>query len=204
MTLNTFPSTPSASWPVVKSPNWYTSLQRPVSGRELRSPNYGIPIYTFTLKWELLRDKWDVRMIINSPYDELRTIWAFFNQQWGSAIPFNFYDPSDNTTRANPSVPQVFNFATGDGATDTFQMVSPILAPVIPITVNSVVPTISHTIDSDTGIITFASAPGLGAFVGADFTYNYKLRFGEDKLQAENFLYQLWQMNQVKLTSVAY
>lgn len=211
MTLNTFPNVITQGWSVMKSPNWATRMQRSVSGRELRVSDYVNPIYTFTLTYEVLRDRWDVR---DGPghgpayrqfgtiiYDELRTIWNFFIQQQGSAIPFQFYDPTDNTTRTDPAVPNQIYFATGDGMTTSFQLVSPLRAPVIPIAVGPMTPP-GPALDVDTGVVTYGTAPGAGVAMTVDMTYNYKVRFATDALEAENFMYQLWAMKQLKLVSV--
>lgn len=214
MTLNTFPTTTFPGWSLFKAPNWATRVQRAVSGRELRVSDYVLPTYTFTLTWEILRDRWDMRAGANvgdaffppggTPYDELRTIWYFFNGQLGAAVPFQFNDWTDNTTRAVAATPQVAQFATGDGVTTTFQMASALQAPVIPITINSVAPAISYSVDADTGLITFTTPPGNGVAITADMTYNYKVRFAADGADGEYFLYQLWRMRQLKMVSVLY
>ncbi len=214
MALNTFPTTNTIAWSVTKSPNLATRIQRSVSGRELRVADYVLPIYTFTLTYEVLRDRWDIRNGANrgpayptpiaTPLDELRAIWNFYLQQSGPLTPFKYHDPSDNTTRAVAASPQVSNFAVGDGTTTVFQMASPLLAPVIPTVVASITPAGLTSIDLDTGLITFVTAPGVGVSVGADMQYDYKVRFATDGLEAENFYYQLWQMKQLKLVSVLY
>lgn len=215
MASNIFPTTPNLSWSVIKAPNWATRMQRAVPGRELRTNDYVLPFYTFTLTYEVIRDPWDQRMGYgtgpafkppsgSAPLDELRSILEFFNQQWGASIPFQFFDYSDNTTRADSSLPQSVYFGTGDGTTVTFQPASELMAPVFPTVVNSVTPALSYTIDPDTGLITFASAPGMGSAVGADMTYNYRVRFAKDLLEAENFAWQFWQMKSLQLVSVPY
>lgn len=216
MTLNLFPTTVTISWDVEKSPNWSTRMQRAVSGREIRTSDYVIPIYTYTLKWEFMRDKWNLQgtppqygrayPTIATPYDELRQVWNFFNTQQGANIPFRFLDPSDNNTRPPNALatPASSTFAIGDGTTTTFQMASPLLAPAIPNVIISVTPAVSYTIDPDTGLITFSSAPANGVSIGADFSYYMKLRFAEDQASATNFLYQLWSLKALKLVSVLF
>jgi uncharacterized protein (TIGR02217 family) len=210
MTLNTFPNTLTLAWSMMKSPNWSTRTQRAVSGRELRVSDFTFPLYKLTLTYEILRDRWDVRggTIGNAypvgltPRDELRQIWNFYNQQMGPAIPFLYHDPTDNTSRAVLGVAQVFNFATGDGITTKFQITSPLLAPVIPDAIISVVPAGSTAVDFDTGIVTFAAPPAAGVPVGMDMTFNYRVRFASDSSEAEEFMYQLWQMKKLELVSV--
>jgi len=212
MALNIFPNTITLGWSVMKSPNWATRMQRSVSGRELRVNDYVLPVFTFTLTYEVLRDRWDVRdgpnrghayADVTTPRDELRQIWNFFNQQKGAAVPFQFFDPTDNTTRTDPATARSITFASADGVTRSFQMASELLAPVIPNVVNSLTPS-GGSINYDTGVITFSDPPGAGTPIGADMTYRYKVRFGTDNLEAENFMYQLWSMKQLKFTSVLY
>lgn len=216
MSLNTFPTTRGLAWSVLKAPNWGTRIQRAISGRTLRVTDYFYPLYTFTLHWDVLLDRWDVRMGAGvgpayppgvSPYDELRQIWNFYNQQLGPAVPFLYYDPDDNTTRAVAATPQVAQFGVGDGITQTFQLLSAIGAPVVPNVINSIniagTPTAGYTFDSNTGRLTFTSAPTSGDALTADFTYYYIVNFAEDSLSAENFAFQFWSMHQLKLESAS-
>lgn len=204
MALNIFPTT-NAAWPVEKSASWATRVQRSISGREVSLADYFIPLYNFTLTWEVLRDKWDTRGVGGTTLDEWRAILNFYNGQQGPNIPFAFFDVTDNTTRADPSTPQVFNFAVGDGTTQQFVLTTSLFAPAVPGVVNSVnlngSPTSAYTIDSNSGRITFTSAPGAGVFVGWDATYYYRVRFSTDNLVALNFLYQRWSIRQLKFVS---
>jgi hypothetical protein len=71
-----FPSLPGLAWSVTKAPRFATRIQRAVSGRELRILDQPYPIWTWTLSYSLLRDKWDARGPggLGAGYDELRTI----------------------------------------------------------------------------------------------------------------------------------
>lgn len=208
--LNVFPPATRISWSVHKTPNWATRMQRSVVGRELTISDYAFPLYSLTLNWEVLRDYWDRRgpILGNTVLDELRQIWNFYNQQLGPAIPFAYFDVTDNTTRPPGAGPTNFIFARGDGMTTEFQALSRLLAPVVPNVITSVNVggsfTGAYSIDGATGIITFASPPGDGFTIGWDATYFYRVRFNTDGLEAENFAYQFWQMKQMKLISKAY
>ena len=59
-----------------------------------------------------------------------------------------------------------------------------------------------YTVDADTGLVTFLTPPPAGQTVTADFTYWFRARFADDTADFENFMYQLWQLKQVKLQSV--
>ena len=198
--LNVFPVSSMISWPVTKTPNWATRIQRSVSGKELRSSDYVLPLWNFIIRWEVLRDRWDVRMGTGRLQDELRAVWDFFNNQVGADLPFAYYDVSDNTTRFNPVTPNTITFAIGDGVNSSFQMASALLAPVVPLAIVSATPAGPYVLNTYTGEITFSSPPGLGVSIGADFSYYYRLRF-DDSLSAENFAYQFWEMKQLTMVS---
>ena len=50
--------------------------------------------------------------------------------------------------------------------------------------------------------MTFTTPPAAGHVIAADFTYRFRVRFAEDSAEFENFMYQLWQLKQIKLQSV--
>ena len=212
MALANFPNTPTLAWSVNKALNFGTRMQRSISGVEIRIQDYIFPLCTFDLTYEVLRDPWDQRAGFgvgpafyqkpSTPYNELRDIQNFYVRQMGPTTPFLFNDPTDNTTRINPSIAQTFYFATGDGVSQTFQIVSPLYVPVMPVTLNFVDPVAAYVIDYDKGTISFAIPPADAYPIGIDFTYSYIVRFSDDSLAATNFLYQLWNLRKLSLTSV--
>ena len=94
-----FPTLPGLGWSVTKTPRFAGRIQNAISGRELRVLDQVNPIWTWTLTYSLLRDKWDARAATGPGigYDELRTLAGFFLQQQGTFRPFLFDDPTDNT-----------------------------------------------------------------------------------------------------------
>ena len=56
-----FPSLPGLGWSVSKAPKFATRTQKAISGRELRVVDQLYPVWTFTLKYEFLRDEHDTR-----------------------------------------------------------------------------------------------------------------------------------------------
>ncbi len=206
-----FPALPGLGWSVTKTPRFSARIQHAVSGRELRVLDQPYPIWTWTLTYALLRDKWDTRGGSgpgSGPgvgYDELRTIAGFFLQRQGAFQHFLFDDPTDDTVAG-----QVI--ATGNSAATVFQLVrgmggfaEPVTAPnaVGAIHFNGVVQNpAGYAVDAETGLVTFAAAPPAGQIITADFTYRFRVRFADDTLEFENFMYQLWQLKQVKLQSV--
>jgi uncharacterized protein (TIGR02217 family) len=204
-----FPSLPGLAWSVTKQPRFATRIQRAVSGRELRALDQPNPIWTWTLTYSLLRDEWDVRGGTGpgSGYDELRILMGFFLEQQGAYAAFLFEDPSDNSLTG-----QVLG--TGDGSTAAFQLVramgetlpgggfaEPVTAPNVYLNGVRQSPT-GYSVDSASGLVTFAVPPPAGQAISSDFTYYFRVRFSDDTAEFENFMYQLWSLRQVKLQSV--
>src|SRR5439155_203318 len=105
-------------------------IQRAVNGREWRALDQPNPIWSWTLTYPLLRDKWDSRSGgLGTGYDELRTLAGFFLQQQGAFQPFLFDDPTDHAATAQ-------FLGTGDSNATVYQLVrnmggfaEPITAP---------------------------------------------------------------------------
>jgi uncharacterized protein (TIGR02217 family) len=201
-----FPSLPGLAWSVTKAPRFATRIQRAVSGRELRILDQPYPIWTWTLAYSLLRDKWDARGSggLGAGYDELRTIAGFFLQQQGAFQPFLFDDPTDGTVTGQA-------IGTGNSSTSVFQLVrsmggcaEPMAAPntVSAVYFNGVLQSpAGYAVDINTGLVTFTAPPPAGQSITADFTYRFRVRFADDTAEFENFMYQLWQLKQIKLQS---
>lgn len=202
-----FPVLPGLGWSVTKAPRFATRIQRAVSGRELRVLDQPYPVWTWTLTYTLLRDQWETRGPTGPGigYDELRTLAGFFLQQQGAFAPFLFDDPADNSITG-----QVIG--TGDASASAFQLVRTMGGFAEPVTAPNVVGAVycngilqdpaAYSVDAGTGLVTFATPPPAGQVITADFTYRFRVRFADDTAEFENFMYQLWQLKQVKLQSV--
>ena len=59
-----------------------------------------------------------------------------------------------------------------------------------------------YAVDAESGLVSFATPPPAGQVITADFTYRFRVRFSDDTAEFENFMYQLWQLKQIKLQSV--
>ena len=201
-----FPALPGLGWSVRKTPRFATRIQRAVSGRELRVLDQPNPIWSWTLTYEILRDKNDLRAATGpgAGYDELRTLMGFFLQQQGAFQPFLYDDPTDDQVAAQA-------LGTGNGSATAFQLVRAMAGFAEPVTAPNVVSAIyfngirqsssGYSIDGNTGLVSFVSPPPAGQLVAADFTYYFRVRFGDDSADFENFLYQLWSLKQVKFQS---
>lgn len=198
-----FPSLPGLAFSVFKEPQFKTRVQKGVSGRELRLSFQPVPTWLFKLKFNFLRDKSDQRQPNwGTTFNELRTLMGFFLQEQGSLTPFYFDDPTDDEVVGQA-------IGTGDGTTTQYQLVrtmgnfnEPIVAinAIQNVYLNGVATAAYSYLGN--GIINFSAAPGNGVGITADFTYYFLVRFADDTYSFEYFLYQLWQLQELKLQSV--
>jgi len=200
-----FPALPGLSWGVTKTPTFQTRIQRAVSGRELRALDYPYPLWQFALIYDFLRDD------LEAGYDELRTLLGFFMLCQGAFGTFLFQDPSDYRATGQ-------QIGVGDASTTVFQLqraigtilpgggfLEPIVAPevVSAVYLNGVVQDpVTYSVDPDTGLMTFSTAPSAALIITADFTYYFRCRFIDDKYDFENFSYRLWQLKKLTFISV--
>lgn len=209
MTEPIFPALPGLGWSVVKAPRFATRTQHAISGRELRVLDQPYPIWTWTLTYSLLRDPNDLRggNGLGTGYDELRTLMGFWLSRQGAFNTFLFDDPTDWIVADQP-------IGTGDGSTIAFQLgrtvggygfFEPMTAPrtVLVVRDNGItVAAINYTVDYDAGILTLTAPPASGHAISVDFSYWFRCRFADDTAEFENFMFQLWQLKQIKLQSV--
>jgi uncharacterized protein (TIGR02217 family) len=200
-----FPTLPGLAWSVTKTPTFQTRIQRAASGRELRALDYPYPLWQFALVFDFLRDN------PTAGYDELRSLMGFFMLCQGAFGTFLFQDPSDFQVTGQ-------QIGTGNASTSVFQLqramgttlpnggfFEPITAPnaVGAIYLNGITQNpASYSVDSNTGLVTFNTAPGGGLIITADFTYYFRCRFIEDRYDFENFMYRLWQLKKLTFISV--
>jgi uncharacterized protein (TIGR02217 family) len=207
VTESVFPVLPGQGWSVIKTPSFAVRKQTSVSGRELRLLDQVYPIWTWTLTFEFLRDKNDTRggLALGAGFDELRSAAGLYLACQGSFGTFLFDDPTDNAT-ANQLI------GTGNGSTTDFQLVrtfgafvEPVYAPHVVSAIYDngvIVNPVNYTVSTTTGIVTFTSAPANTHVITGNFTYYFRCRFSDDRVDFENFLYQLWTLKQLKFQSV--
>jgi uncharacterized protein (TIGR02217 family) len=203
--IGVFPSLPGLAWSVTKTPTFQTRIQRAVSGRELRALDYPYPLWQFTLVFDLLRDN------PAAGYDELRTLMGFFMLCQGAFGTFLFRDPSDDQVTGQ-------QIGVGNASATVFQLqramgstlpgggfLEPILAPNLVSTVyldGITQSPASYSVDPNTGLLTFATAPGSGLVITADYSYYFRCRFVDDSYAFENFMFRLWQLKKLTFISV--
>jgi uncharacterized protein (TIGR02217 family) len=200
-----FPALAGLAWSVTKTPTFQTRIQRAVSGREARALDYPYPLWQFALVYDFLRDD------PTAGFDELRTLLGFFMLCQGAFGTFLFQDPSDcrvtgqqigigNASRAVFQLQRAMGTSLPSGG-----FLEPIVAPnlVSAIYFDGITQDpASYSVDSETGLVTFATAPGSGLIITADFTYYFRCRFVDDKYDFENFMYRLWQLKKLTFISV--
>jgi uncharacterized protein (TIGR02217 family) len=144
-------------------------------------------------------------------YDELRTLVGFFMLCREAFGTFLFEDPSDcrvvgqQIGVGNASI-SVFQLQRAMGAAlPEGGFLEPIVAPrvVSAIYLNGIIQNPStYSVDPDSGLVAFGTAPASGLIVSADFTYYFRCRFIDDKYDFENFMHRLWQLKKLTFISV--
>jgi hypothetical protein len=204
---NVFPILPGLSFSSFKAPMFKTRVQRGISGRTLRVSFQPVPTWSFKLKFDILRDKWPNQQPgwTGTLQDELRTLMGFFLGQQGSLIPFLYQDPTDYFITGQ-------QLGNGNGSLTTYQLIrtmydfnEPIIAPnaVTAVYINGTPQsTATWSVNASNGVITFTSPPANETVITADFSYYFLCAFSEDTYSFEYFMYQLWQLGEMKFESV--
>lgn len=191
MSPRLFPALPGLTYPVKKTPNWNTDVQRSISGRVTTLPRWSYPIYSIEVGYEFLRT--------DSPWREYQDLVAFFNLAQGQANVFRFNDPDDNTATAQ-------GIGAGDGTTVAFQLVraiggslyswsDPVFWPTAAaIYLDGVLQVLGtdYTM-TDTGLVTFTTPPSNGLPVTWTGTFDWLCRFADDSSTFEQFAYNLFE-----------
>lgn len=196
MSSAVWPTLPGLEWSVMKTPSFATNVKTAASGKEVRTSMWSYPVWTLEMSYEFLRD---------DATAELTTIVGFFLQRLGQGDDFNFLDPEDNTA-VNVQV------GIGDGTNRFFQLaksyagfVEPVFrvngTPVVKVNGVTKATPADYTIDSE-GLITFATAPTNTHPVTWSGGYYYRVRFQEDSMELEKFLYKLWRLKKVTLRTI--
>lgn len=184
-----FPTLAGLTWDTVKTPTFNTLVQTAVDGSELRCSYQSTPVWEFQLSYDLLRD--------DTIFNELKTLGGFFLNRHGKFDSFLFLDDDDSSA-------QYQVFGTGDGSTTEFQLirsfgnfteqVSNIQAGPS-VYANAVV---ANATVGSTGLVTFNSAPAVGANLAWIGRYYYRCRFKEDAVDFNQFMRRLWEAKTVE------
>jgi len=157
--------------------------------------------------WAHSRRRYDAGVAMSS-LDDLEVVIAFFEARRGQLFGFRWKDwadyksglPSAEVTAADQSL------GFGDGSQVSFQLTKtyssgtssytrPIRKPVsgsILVAVDGVPQAegTDFTLDSTTGMVTFATAPGNGIAISAGYEFDVAVRFDTDQIQASVATFQ--------------
>jgi len=148
--------------------------------------------------WSQARRRYDARTGVVTANDA-SILLAFFQARAGRARGFRLKDWADFTSaRDGKSVPQVSDqlIGVGDGTRKIFQLVKAygsggvsvmreIKKPVtgsVRVAVNGTEYMTGWSVDTSTGVVTFAQAQAVGAQVTAGFAFDVPVRFDTDRL----------------------
>jgi len=147
--------------------------------------------------WAGSRRRYDVGSGVKT-LDDLHAMVAFFEARMGRLHAFRFKDFADFKSCAPGAgvAPADQAIATGDGTTKSFQLVKTyssgpsswtrvIKKPVagsVRVALAGVEQTSGWSVDATTGLVTFTTAPALGAAIAAGFEFDVPVRFDTDSL----------------------
>jgi len=136
---------------------------------------------------------------------------GFFMRCQGAFGTFLFCDPSDDRVTGQ-------QIGTGNASTTVFQLqramgsglpgggfLEPIVAPdvVSAVYLDGITQSPgNYSVDPNTGLVTFSTAPASGRIISADYSYYFRCRFIDDSYAFENFMFQLWQLKKLTFVSV--
>lgn len=160
-------------------PEYATDIVASSNGYEQRNVN-----------WQQARARYNVAHGVKTKA-QLDALIAFFRARKGRAHGFRFKDWTDYQATAE-------TIGTGNGVATQFQLVKhyasgsvtelrTIKKPVsgtVQIYKNAVLQTSGVSVDSATGVVNFAVAPGVGQVITASFQFDVPVRFDTDRLSA--------------------
>ncbi|TDE40324.1 DUF2460 domain-containing protein [Antarcticimicrobium sediminis] len=169
--------------------------------------------------WAHARRRYDAGLGMRA-LDDVETLIAFFEARQGQMYGFRWKDWSDyKSGRARAEVrfdDQVI--ARGDGAKRVFQVMKtyrsgahsyarPIAKPVagtvrVGIEQDELQEAVDYTVDTATGLITFAHPPGADLAVTAGFEFDVPVRFDTDRIQTSVASFQAGDVPSVPVVEV--
>ncbi|MDO5704261.1 MAG: DUF2460 domain-containing protein [Paracoccus sp. (in: a-proteobacteria)] len=167
--------------------------------------------------WADSRRRFDVSYGIRRA-DDLAAVIAFFEARNGRLHGFRFKDWSDYKSCAPSGIPASADqqIGTGDGIETEFQLVKrytsgsqtwtrTITKPVtgsVKVRRNATEATTGWTVDTTTGIITFAAAPAIGVVIRAGFKFDVPMRFDSDALDVTLDIERLGSITSIPLIEI--
>lgn len=195
-----FPALATIGWSVTRKPSLSSHVSTHQAGREIRAAQMRYPVREFTLTYELLRSA--------AAFAELQAIEGFFLQQAGSFGQFLWQDSYTPDYQVRGGA-----IGTGDGATTSFKLArawggfSEPVGYVFPTDLTAVylgggvIAASGYSLTAPNNLV-FATAPGAGVAITADFDFYFQARFSTDSLELEEFMSELFELKECRLTQV--
>ncbi len=195
-----FPTLQGKTWNIIKTPQWNTIKSTAQSGMENRIKLWSYPKYQIDLEYSFLTTKlYSGSLTAN----DLENIISFYNSVGGSYDDFLYLDPQENSVSdqligvANNSATQFqLKRSVGTWSEPVFGYYN---TPTIKVNGVTVSPD-DYTL-SDTGLVTFDTAPVSGNITWTG-NYYFRCRFLEDKADFKQFAYNLYSCEQLSLITV--
>jgi uncharacterized protein (TIGR02217 family) len=194
-----FPALAGLQWDVKKSPQFQTTIVKHTSGRETRVSNYAHPLWKWEMSYELLRE--------TQGYAELQALCGFFLARLGSFDTFLFADPAESNMATN------YELGVGDGFTTEYVLTKSYAGFIEPVgyvdatTLQVFIGGVQVYSPATWVLVTpntlqLTSALPAGSVISASYIWYYRVRFGEDVHDYNNFMYQLWELKKLTLEMV--
>lgn len=188
---------PDISYGASGGPGFSTSVIATVSGHEKRNAN-----------WAQARGRWNVAHGLKRR-DHVETLISFFRARQGRAHGFRFKDWTDFRAAGQP-------LGMGDGSRTTFQLtrtyvsgtalqsrvITKPVAGTVKVYRGGVGVGTGWSVDTTTGIVTFAPPPASGQVVTADFEFDVPARFDTDQMDITIETYELARWAQIPIVEI--
>ncbi|MCP3969407.1 MAG: DUF2460 domain-containing protein [Rhodobacteraceae bacterium] len=169
--------------------------------------------------WKHARRRYDAGLAMRT-LDDVETLIAFFEARQGQLNGFRWKDWSDYKSSA---ASQQVAFAdqaigAGDGVSVDFQLCKtyesgaqsytrPITKPVagsvsVGVEGGELAETVDYTLDIDSGVVTFVTAPALGDEITAGYEFDVPVRFDTDRIQTSVASFQAGDVPSVPIVEV--
>ncbi|MBF0402300.1 MAG: DUF2460 domain-containing protein [Magnetococcales bacterium] len=195
MSLAIFPTLPGMTWEIKKTPEFRTSVQKAVSGREQRGAFRAYPVWLFSLQFDYLRAA--------GSRNEYETLQGFILGRRGSFESFLFLDPTDSVCTDMPfgvgnGVQTVFQLTRAFGFHGGFSFTEPVenIRSLVAIKINGVA-TGSYAV-SASGLVSFTTPPANEAVLTWSGTFCFRCRFLDDTEAFGQTLPNLWDLQELK------
>ena len=167
--------------------------------------------------WANSRRRYDAAYGIRRA-DDLAAVVTFFEARNGRLYGFRWKDWADYKSCLLSQTPAATdqNIGTGDGATTAFQLVKvyssgsqswtrtitkPVVGTVL-VAIDGMEQTTGWSVDTTTGVVSFATAPAAGAAITAGFEFDVPVRFDTDTLDVTLDIERLGSIMSIPLIEV--